>query len=576
MTGYRWDNATAALVLEEARPGLVDLWAAVPPGHTMDGGTAATLRRVNQSKVLQGLAVVQKQAIVATGHGVGLRPEIFSTLAALPGADVLADTVVAIFESGKLDMSDVSNLGRQVATMIFARVGEAMGAQVAMADFLGGAGQVIAFVYQYVSLIATSIREQRELELLNQRAIKECVPPANSAETDDADVHEALKDVMSGSDWSRLFLPRVSPVDFEYVSWESQGGAPLPGGNDTGFRGFTCCPSAFDRGRVIAPIGMLIGNRSQNWVRPAFYNASGGPGFGLLPMCPDLPVHRALIVPGGNSAGQYDLGDSLPVLAGLGVQAWRLLWGRGPAAFAVDGSAIADSWLHYLETMAGQIGRNEPGWGSGSKPANALDWGPPLPADAGICDSWGVNLRNAALDRFFARLGVAKRDWATSGIVHGSLLSSLPVAQWQAFAAYQSTLLERLTIAYVDARACAPAWRERVATAQRDLLEHPNAVCRVVMDAIPDPEYRAAVSARKHTKGAQCFTASTIDSGQASPTQGPSLAPLGDDSPAIPDFPSAPKPKPERGPTRTRSSGSAGLLVGTGALGLGLLALTRK
>lgn len=527
--------------------GMIDLWDALPEGAAASASAIEAARRSSQTAIVQGLSLIEQKVTAAAGLSVGFRPEIFEQVRALPGFDTLAATAELAITS-KLDLASVTTAAKDLVIEILQDVGALTGSDFVQAGYLDGLGPVVAVVMWAVDTIVSEERKWKEYQEAQAAATLDCAPPAYSAKLDAAMVADALALVAAEPDWRDLFLPEARVFDPTYAEkvagWGPDSGfADDPG---DGWRGFTCCTSTVDGGRVIAPVGIGIGNRIQSSFTPIFYGSR--PGFGLLPMCPDLPCHRAVIVTGSNQI--YDPGRSLPQLAGVGQRVWRILWGRGPAAFAVDGASIAAAWSEYFQGMRDFIGRNRAGIG-----------GHPS-FDNRVCDDWGKTGRTAALRWIFSRIGASGAE-DTDGIYSWS--NALPVKAWRAYEDYQESMLARLVIFLVDARTCAPEWRERVRAAQAAAVDsHPTAVCEIDPDDIPDPDLRAAVKARRLQKGAQCYAVAgsrLAAYGKVSPTNGPSLAPLGEDPPEIPEIPELPPLGPLRATTATAGGGGGGAIA---------------
>jgi hypothetical protein len=523
----RWPSADVIGVLGERTPeGLLNMWDAVEPGFTSTTGAWQDAQASASVALAQGISLLEQKAVAAAGFGVGFRPEVFAKIKSLPGFDVLVETAKLALE-GQLDIAGLTNAAKNLLVEIAFKVGTMVGIPLAVAGYAPGIGLAVALVW---TLVQTMVEEKRKYEAYKaavDRQALECIAPGYSVQLDQAQCTAALA-LLTGPDWRDLFMPEVRIFDPSYAGKASGWGAASGFGNDVGpldagWLGVTCCPTP-DGARVIAPIGSGIGNRAQRGWKPIYHGKR--PGFGLLPFVPDLMVHRAIITqPGG--LGTYEAGRALPQLAGLGSHVWGLLWNCGPAAFALDGRSIANAWDEQLRGMKLFVGGNPVGIGgvvsSGRK----------------ACDEWPEAGRRAALDFFFTKLGMP--DASQDGITSWS--EAAPVKAWNLFADYQETLLERVGIAYVDARTCAPEWRARVRQAQLDLLDHPTAVCEVSTLAIPDDEYRAAVLARKMKKGGQCFAVSDRLAAYAevSANTGPSLAPLSERAPDVPEQP-APEP----------------------------------
>ncbi len=506
-----------AELLQQKSTAIVDMWDAVDDDHTMDAAALASLRRENSVSLAQGLTLLQQQVSVAAGLGPGFRPEIFEKIRDLPGVDILAATALAAFE-GDLDLGTLSIAAKNTLLDIIDYVSSEFDIANSVADSLGAVYIIVQIVWGVIETIVEQTAIDRAIEENSRDAQLACLAPGYSAAIDRSQVADALK-ILSGPNWERLFFPTVRPFDPELAAqaaaenWGPDAHFDNPGPPRP--PGFACCltPQGW---RVVSPIGLGTGNRiSREWP-PTFYGHSTDFGFGLLPMCPELPCHRSLIFDGSRA---FDPAQSMPLLAGLGVQAWHLLWNRGPTAYAVDGQEISSAWSEYFGILREQVGRGAPGLGAFAE------------FNYAVCDGWkgGPDL----IGWFFHRMGIPAAA-NPDGIV--SFSDSLPVRAWDAFTEYQTALLDRLVVAYVDARTCAVAWRGRVAAAQAKLLTTP-AVCDLDTDSIPDPAYRAAVTEAKRKRGGQCFIFG--DSISSDWKDGPSVAPFVPNPKPIPAFPKA-------------------------------------
>lgn len=533
MTSNRWGlDDVAGLLLRNDPGGLVDLWNAVPPDYSVTASGLASLRSANQLAIVQRLASLEQKSIAAAGVGAGFRPEVFAAIQSLPGVDVI---LMAGMEAIglQLDLGGAIDVAERVIAEVLDAVGLALGAGLAVVQLVPALGQVAAVVTAVVLAIVKNTQAWAAQEAASVLASLDCAPPAYSAMIDRESANAAVM-LLTEPDWTRLFVPEGRPFDPEFIPWPQ---FPEGYGND-GRRGFTCCPSTVDGGRVIAPVGVGVGNRIQVIAQPIFY-AADGLGFGCLPMCPSLQVHRAIIV---TASGQtYDPGASFAELGGVGGYAWRMLWGGGPAAFAVDGDLIGRAWAEYLELLREFIRLNVRGFGTGQAPGGR------------VCDGWGGGTMNPnskpngpnprwdAVDWFLEQLGEYEGQ-------------PTPIAAWKSFERYQDALLRRVGIAYVDARTCVSRWRSRVRQAQQELLSHATAVCELDLDAIPDPEYREAVDAERHRRGVSCWATAgnRVASRATTATNGPSLEPLDGDGGPLPEIP------PFRARSSASTSGSGG------------------
>lgn len=595
----RWPQKDVqAIIAQPLPPGIVDLWNAVPSGYTPSRGGGLSLAYTNQKALVQSLGVIEQKAIAAAGSSVGFRPELFGLIKDLPAVNVLTKAASIVAASG-LDLGVLSDATKKVLTDVVAKVGKATGSAISIAAYSSAVTAIVAVVWQAVKIIDQQYEAYQAAERESIDAQLDCKPLAFSAPIDEATVQEVIETILPTPNWERIFLPEVRPVSV------------ITDGPDKWVvkTGFTCCPSTVDRGRVIAPVGIGIGNRQQQyiggsgdgWSSEVGYYGSG-PGFGCLPMCtevpfarPGLPVHRAIIVPGGGGR-IYDPAEALPLLAGLGIQVWHMLWTGGPATFTVDGRLIADAWANYFQTMREQIAFNLPGFGTPGRPdeSNFFEAWFQINKQAtpSVCDNWPQKDRSRTLAWLYERIGVDPRAANPDEGIYNFAWSS-PARWWRDFEIYQLALLgydakgkkvgpPRLVAAYVDARTCHPAWRRRVKQAQRELLDLTSvglgpAVCRMEVDSIADQEYRAEVEARRKQRGPMCYAVAgrNISNARVSATEGPSLIPLGEGSPKLPTIPIPAKPaRAQRTPPRS-SKAVTTVAVTAGLAGLGFLLLRR-
>lgn len=578
----RWTfDAVQPLIDAEMPDGMVDLWDAVPAGHVTSTEALEAIGAANQRAILAGLGAVQQKALLAAGMAVGFRPEVFDRIKDLPGVDVAAEILKMAWERD-FDIVRLAGAAKGLAETILDEANIGMQATAAVADALGAVAVIVQVVWGAIDLVVTNVRADHEHAKEWQLATLDCVPLAFSARLDKALTDGAVR-LLTNQNWEDLFLPAVRPFS-----------------SDGDFLGFTCCATTTNRGRMIAPVGLGAGNRWQSSVGatpspgmspvpPETYGIDNARGYGCLPMCQALPVHRAIIVPGagagtgGPYSGTYDPARALPQLGGLGVYVWRMLWAGGPSAFCVDGNKVADAWREYLSWMRRYIGFNE------KRPLGSPElregWGEGIPNADRACDFWPENDRQRALEWFYGEIGVNKR-WANPEGIY-TFEDAPPVAQWRQFAKYQAALLERPVVAYVDADTCHPAWRDRVFAAQVALFEHPRAVCDLDVASIPNAAFRAAVVDRRQALGFTCSSPRDVLAPDiaVSPSEGPSLDPLRGDAPPLPELPKPVIPKArvalpsansKKKASRRRSGRKAVAVAGGAAAFVGLLSLLRR
>jgi hypothetical protein len=530
------DQAVDVLDNDMAPKALSETWSNLQ-GTSLDASSVRDALDANRNAMLEGIVVQAQRATVAAGL-IGLRPEQFSKVGDLLGLDIaklaLRTALEAAEEAGLIDK--IKQFVMEAIEQLLVKISEVTALAVCAA--IPVVGWVAAIVLDFAFGIADLIREKDKAEEALAEAKETCPQPVATANSD-RDSAIAAMQVMRTRDWSRLFMPMATP-------------------------NFTCCRAATHGGRVIGPYGAIVGPVGEGlgqfgahaYDRPFWENLNGEYGMGCLPMLQNLGCHRVLIKPpfahkglrkyNQSNFNGYDTGQQMPQLQGVGYQAYSIMRSRGPTAFTVDGVQLADAWQLYAGTLGEQIGTNFEGLGRQS-------WDK--------CGEWKKADRIEMLKWWFWRIGGLGAPGAESDDVaaasRAAAKGSKVVREWREFAVYQTSLLRRLVVAYVDARTCHPNWRERIEQAQRDLLTHPTAVCDLDLGSIPEPAYLAEVEARRKQLGYACTgVADSILAIDTSATEGPSLAPIGDDADPIPSDPPPPRvPASWSRPTRIVEKG---------------------
>lgn len=509
-----WDPERVEQLLSGPLPSsTVELWNA---SGIVDEATRLAVLRNNSRAFAESAGAIWQRSILGAGTGPGFRPEQWAELENVTAVDAIA---LASELAGQFGL-DLGAWAQDVAVEVFSEVVDLVAADLvdSVVSAVPVVGPVVRFLVAWGRGIAAMIRadiEQNERDE-SSRDEDSCPLPGYSASIDQVLAESALS-LLSTGDWSEIFRP----LSLDTAPWN------------------VCPPVPNSPVRSITPRGLGLGTW-QDDVDPGPF------GLSCTPMIPGLLVHRGWIA--NTTDDIREIGDGLPLLASVGARAWSLLWGRGPAAFAVDGDQLADQWRRFLDAEF-----------AASRPANRGTW------KQGNADWW---------------LKVASSRLRGSSQVQGSSVgigASFPVAKaWEAFAVYQRSLLGRPVVAYVDARSCHPAWRKRIEDEQRDLLTSPR-VCDLDLDRIRDPAYLDAVTAERVRRGAVCFAAHELKApGGPVISTGPSLDPLGGPLPPIPEPPIV---RPPRAPTPAPSNegGGGGLLAAAGlGVGLGALAWSRR
>jgi len=562
----RWSLEQVLPVLTDEGPrGMVDLWNAIPAGASAGTTGMAALVNGNQNAIAARIATLQQQVSAAVGVTSGYRPEILPLLSPVLERGAAAQQAAAAILLEGLELAGVfeglENLAAESLGRVLTAVADGLGIVIGAVAVVPYIGQVVAVVLWVVRMVSGQVASEREAARIAELVQRQCKPVVYSAAMDGAWADEAVAEVVGG-DWTRIFLPETRLRDPDYSPWP---GLPYGPGND-GVRGPTCCPSALDRFTVIiAPIGVGLGSRLQNFVAPVLYPGQTKTGLGCLPMLPQ-PVHRAFTIARG--VDTLEAGRDLPELGSVGGLAWRSLWARGPATWAVDAGQLSEAWREYIEITVRTIATNPR--------INTVGGG----TVEGVCAEWRTDRRLAAARNIALRFGARAETAAPDGI--HTFDDALPVVAWADTERYQAAMLERVTVFYADANTCSPAWRARLEQAQRDGLTS-DLVCDVELDGIANSELREAVYDEQRRRGVVCYAIAGKDvqaRGPVGPTSGPSTEPLGSSSPALPDFPELPKPERLGSSSSSTSSstgepGALGLALGAAAVGFGLWAASR-
>lgn len=547
-TRYKVEDV-AELIEAKLPEGMVELWRDLPQGTAATSTALAAARQASQVAIAQGLTMIEQKVTAVAGLAAGFRPEIMGKILDLPGVDVVAQTAASALTKG-LNLSELSTAATKVLAEVLEEVGKRYGSELVRAEYIPAIGAVAQVVIAAVTTIVQAEKAWAAYELAQDQAIIDCAPPAYSAKLDEAQVKAAMS-LMVGGDWTNLFMPesRTFDPDYDHSAWGPNANLPDSGFLDQGYRGFTCCISTLDGGRVIAPVGVGVGNRSQQFMPAIHYHT--GPGFGLTPMVKGAPVQRAIVVP--KNGGAFDPARDLPQLAALGQHAWHMLWSPGPLAFSVDGEQIADAWAEHYRVMRMFIAGNAIGIGGVER------------YDRKVCDEWPEAQRRAALRWLFTKIGMPDAD-NPDGIV--SFSEALPVKAWNAYADFQHSLVDRKLMAYVDPDTCHPKWRKAVQDAHDRILEHATMPCEIDPADCPNKKFRERLKAERSTRGAQCFAVvgQLKAPGPVGPTEGPSLEPITGTPSPIPAMPKPARARPLRGSTSAEDTGGGGLLLAGAAV----------
>lgn len=514
-----WDSTdvVGALKRRDSEFGFVELWNAVPPGYAAAPDALQALDRSFGDSLSLAFAETRVQTSIAAAWLAGVRPEQWGVpgIAELPFVDTAANLMATAMDR-KLSVADWVGAGASAIV----ELGELALPQIS--TMISSAGDLIPFlgvVVRWAAQIGQAIADDKKAG--QQTGPTGIHPPIYTPTMDAAIRADALSIVTEERVWDTIFLPPYAGVQDalgNYQRWYLN-------------------TNRLDGGKILQPNWNPY-LTSPYWpIADSFDNPDRvKSGYGCIPFSEDVPVHRALIYQHGFRAegwGVSDAGKGLPQLATLGRTLWGQITSRGPSAFCVDGASIGQEWAVYLRRLIPEL-------------EAATGWTPK-----------------------------SRRDLAVT-MAHELMPPQGIKARWDEFAAYQTALLGRVVVAYCDPAHVHPLWVDRIVDARRELLTS-RSVCGVDTSAIPDAEYRAAVTDAKRQFGAQCFTMNSVRpfdpaTDGVSATTGPSLEPLGEGSEDIPP-PPADLPPDLVFEARAIKPGRAGAGASGGGGGGGFLAL---
>lgn len=377
-------------------------------------------------------------------------------------------------------------------------------------------GQVLDIVIGLVKGIADLVTLAKKSQAITDAETE--FPPldGNALLLQDDNAVWRISDLLRNSgDWSRLWQPYASYYD-SINQWNSGFG----------------CQLLTDGGRRIGP------SSSTAWMLPT--TAEGAvPG--------TANIHRAIQL-GYNPASSNDVFDTgrwMPNTRSAALQAWSLLWAKGPATFTVDPHQVAVAWgPQYIEPFLRDLDNKTT---CGLKP-NGKEWM--------IRPDTRAMVRESFLRTISPTTKTGVKVLPRNASIEQVLDEAAPFVAMRLLAERQTALIGTSLVAYVDARFVPARLRPLIEQRQADFLTSDD-VCRTDPRMVKDPEYRAALELTRSRKGFVCtgVAGSTI--------QGPvpEAERWDSDSPTVPPPPPPPQlPPPPRlggGASSTSSSSSS-------------------
>lgn len=526
----------------------MDLWEQA--GRNPDQLTLQ-LARSSYARALSGNGAALVQRIVAGADEViGYAPwqrDGVTAIADLPTAQLVSGELIRQISRQLLDLINPT-LEELVSELKSAAV-EFLKPFLDLVTVIPVAGQVLDIVMTWVWAIVDLVRLAKESQKASEA--ESYVRPAYPDPEFDKLQAEALVFMCRTGDWTPIWLPLADPSDADHA-WK---------------RGWGCALLApdgpFANGRLIAPAGSTAYSLSQANTRgfggetgyAGTFGLGGVPGYSGSGV--GLPLHRRIqLSPGAKMI--LDTSEWLPLSSGGVMQAWSQLFGKGPAAWAVDPSLVLTAWTRYVGGFL-----------------EALDSGK-------MCSKITPASRRA-IRRFFLRdvIGCPNQDASIEVALSTMPLRAALVGR-DGLADWQRSLAATTAVAYCNARTCPPGLRPTIEQRQADLLAS-DLVCRVDLGLVPDPVYRAKIELQVLNRGAQCYTASGLQAPLSGPDQFDRSAPRVPIRPARAAIPRIRVPlrvgltrsARATGKPRKKSNKAAAAVAGAGVLGA-LALLLRK
>lgn len=524
----------AAPIFSAQLRALPDLWEMAESNPDQ---VTAQVAVADYSLALAGNAGAGSQKIVAgVDEVIGWAPwqrQPVLDFAAIPTEHLLSGEILRALLPPIKDLARLA--WAQIRELVEATVEKVLWPLLELFTVVPVVGWALDVVLGWVQAIVELVKLAKESERA-QQAEGTVRPAAPHAAADESNTRAILDRARLG-DWSALWMPTSDPVDAT-EAWRRGWGCALIAPDAGTYAG----------GRLIRPVTGNAWTFTPDDPRgtgfrgppPPIVSTYGPLAFGGVP---SGGIHRLLQCNDGASL-IVDTGAWLRLSSATLAQCWSALWETGPATWAVDTELCTIAWSRYVEAFLEDL-------------------------DSGQLCRQVTPASRTKLRRFFVTdvLGYTNGD-APIDVV----LASMPmISALNGLRQRQEALSRTTAIAYANARTCPPGLREIIERRQAEMLESPQ-VCRIELDLVSDPVWRAKLELAIQNRGLQCYMAGDLQA----PLVGPD--PLGPGVPPPPPPPPTAFPRTP-GPPRVGSSGGSprrapvpNSAAGGGA-GLGLLAL---
>lgn len=496
---------------------LPDLWAQAQTGADQ---LASQLSRGQWARQLTGNAAgLQQQIVAAADRGLGWAPwqaGAVEAIAALPTPQLISGILFDAIFSGDLKEMTFKAL-RELAEIA---IGEILTPFLDLLTSIPVIGWILDIIVGIVEAIVGLVKLAKASEDA-QRAESTIAAAVPSIDYDQSLTQVVLEMAKTG-DWTALFVPVADPV-----------------GKMIHERGFSCAliepGGPFANWRQIVPLGDdAWGIPSGRGVGGKLPGVTSNSGLGFVPGTASI---HAGIQWGGNKV--VDMGDWLPVSSSAALQCWSLVWGDGPALWAVDPNVVETAWARYVSMFLEDL------------------------ASGKMCPKNSPAQRQVVRAAFIRRMGLdpllpGNKKRSDANVIE----TCAPVAAARALRERQAAYRARTSIAYVNQFEAPEGLRDGIIASQAALRES-YGVCTIDRFSVPDGLYRSQVETAQESYGADCLAGQGMSATIAGPITWSASAPeVPDPSPAIPRARSNSTTKsgrdtPARGPARAPSMSAA-------------------
>ncbi len=469
---------------------LPDLWAQAQTGADQ---LAMQLSRGQWSRQLTGNAAgLQQQIVVAADRGLGWAPwqaDAVEAIASLPTPQLISGILFDAIFTGELKEMTFKAL-RELAEIA---IGEILTPFLNLLTSIPVIGWILDILVSLVEAIVGLVKLAKASEDAKRAegTVQAVVPSIDFDES----LTKAVLELAKTGDWTALFVPAADPV-----------------GQMIHERGFSCSliepGGPFAGWRRVLPLGDDAWGIGSGRGIGASLGVTSNSGLGLVPGTP--AIHGGFQW-GGSGPQFVDMGDWLPMSTSAALQCWSLVWGDGPALWAVDPDTVETAWARYVSIFLEDLASGK------MCPKNS--------------ESQRLKLRAA----FIRRMGLDPLLGGNKKRSDASVIESCaPVVAARALRARQAAYKGRTSIAYVNQFEAPEGLREGIRTSQAELRESYD-VCAVDRFAVPDGLYRSQVETAQEKYGDQCLAGQGLSAALAGPiTWNPSAPEVPDPSPAMP------------------------------------------